>query len=89
VCCGGSAVSPRGRQSEVRGNGRIIVQEDNPKVFNIIKLMGKQDEPGEVMGLGCVKTLVTLPGGPELVRVRVRTRDRLQLYDPSCRGHRR
>jgi signal transduction histidine kinase len=47
----------------VRDNGRGIAQEDLPKVFEIFKRVGKQDVPGEGMGLAYVKALVKRHGG--------------------------
>ncbi len=47
----------------VRDNGRGIAHEDIPKVFDIFRRVGRQDVPGEGMGLSYVKTLVRLQGG--------------------------
>jgi len=47
----------------VRDNGRGIAQEDIPKIFEIFRRVGRQDVPGEGMGLAYVKTLVRLQGG--------------------------
>lgn len=47
----------------VRDNGRGIAKEDIPKAFEIFRRVGKQDTPGEGMGLAYVKTLVRLLGG--------------------------
>jgi PAS domain S-box-containing protein len=44
-------------------NGRGIAQEDMHKVFEIFRRAGKQDVPGEGMGLAYVKTLVRKQGG--------------------------
>jgi signal transduction histidine kinase len=44
-------------------NGRGIAQEDMHKVFEIFRRAGKQDVPGEGMGLAYVKTLVRRQGG--------------------------
>ncbi len=47
----------------VRDNGRGMSQEDIPKAFDIFKRVGKQDVPGEGMGLAYTKTLVRRYGG--------------------------
>ncbi|MCK9419022.1 MAG: PAS domain S-box protein [Nitrospirae bacterium] len=44
-------------------NGRGIAQEDMHKVFEIFRRAGKQDVPGEGMGLAYVKMLVRRQGG--------------------------
>jgi len=47
----------------VRDNGRGIAADDIHKVFEIFKRVGKQDTPGEGMGLAYVKALVKRHGG--------------------------
>lgn len=47
----------------VRDNGRGMAKEDIPRAFEIFRRVGKQDVPGEGMGLAYVKTLVRLLGG--------------------------
>lgn len=47
----------------VADNGCGIAQEDMHKVFEIFRRAGKQDVPGEGMGLAYVKTLVRRQGG--------------------------
>lgn len=47
----------------VRDNGRGMAAEDIPKAFEIFRRVGRQDVPGEGMGLAYVKTLVRLLGG--------------------------
>ncbi|MCK9419026.1 MAG: PAS domain S-box protein [Nitrospirae bacterium] len=47
----------------VSDNGRGIAQEDMHKVFEIFRRAGKQDVPGEGMGLAYVKALVRRQGG--------------------------
>jgi PAS domain S-box-containing protein len=47
----------------VGDNGRGIAQEDMHKVFELFRRAGKQDVPGEGMGLAYVKTLVRRLGG--------------------------
>jgi signal transduction histidine kinase len=47
----------------VSDNGRGIAQEDMHKVFELFRRAGKQDVPGEGMGLAYVKTLVRRQGG--------------------------
>ncbi len=43
---------------EVRDNGRGIAEEDLPKVFEIFRRVGRQDVPGEGMGLAYVQAMV-------------------------------
>jgi signal transduction histidine kinase len=47
----------------VRDNGRGIAKEDTQKVFELFRRVGRQDVPGEGMGLTYVKTLVRRLGG--------------------------
>lgn len=47
----------------VEDNGRGIKKEDMEKVFQIFRRAGKQDKPGEGMGMSYVKTLVARHGG--------------------------
>jgi PAS domain S-box-containing protein len=47
----------------VQDNGRGIAAEDIPKVFEPFRRVGKQDVPGEGMGLAYVQTLVRRHGG--------------------------
>src|SRR4030067_941515 len=47
----------------IRDNGRGIAKEDAQKVFELFRRVGKQDVPGEGMGLTYVKTLVRRLGG--------------------------
>jgi PAS domain S-box-containing protein len=47
----------------VRDNGRGMAKEDIPRAFEIFRRVGKQDVPGEGMGLAYVKTLVRNLGG--------------------------
>jgi len=47
----------------VRDNGRGMAAEDIPRAFEIFKRVGRQDVPGEGMGLAFVKTQVRLHGG--------------------------
>jgi PAS domain S-box-containing protein len=48
---------------QVRDNGRGIAQEDMDKIFAPFRRAGRQDVPGEGMGLPYVQTLVRLHGG--------------------------
>jgi PAS domain S-box-containing protein len=50
-------------QFTVRDNGRGITKEDTQKVFELFRRVGRQDVPGEGMGLTYVKTLVRRLGG--------------------------
>ncbi len=47
----------------VRDNGRGIAAEEIPRAFELFRRVGKQDVPGEGMGLAYVKTLVRRHGG--------------------------
>jgi len=47
----------------IRDNGRGMAKDDIPKAFDIFRRVGKQDVPGEGMGLAFVKTLVRSLGG--------------------------
>jgi signal transduction histidine kinase len=47
----------------IRDNGRGISKEDTQKVFELFRRVGRQDVPGEGMGLTYVKTLVRRLGG--------------------------
>jgi two-component system sensor kinase FixL len=54
---------PDGTVLQVRDNGRGIAAADIPKVFEPFRRVGKQDVPGEGMGLAYVQTLVRRHGG--------------------------
>ncbi len=47
----------------IRDNGRGISKEDTQRVFELFRRVGRQDVPGEGMGLTYVKTLVRRLGG--------------------------
>ena len=47
----------------IRDNGRGIAEEDMPKVFAPFRRVGRQDVPGEGMGLPYVQALVRRHGG--------------------------
>jgi signal transduction histidine kinase len=47
----------------IRDNGRGIPNDEISKVFEMFRRIGKQDVPGEGVGLACVKTLVRRHGG--------------------------
>jgi signal transduction histidine kinase len=47
----------------IRDNGRGVAQEDMDKVFAPFRRAGKQDVPGEGMGLAYVQALVRCHGG--------------------------
>ncbi len=47
----------------IRDNGRGIAEEDMPKVFAPFRRIGRQDVPGEGMGLPYVQALVRRHGG--------------------------
>jgi PAS domain S-box-containing protein len=50
-------------QFMVRDNGRGIAKEDTQKAFELFRRVGRQDVPGEGMGLTYVNTLVRRLGG--------------------------
>jgi PAS domain S-box-containing protein len=64
---GGLAVTAEERGEEhifhVRDSGRGIAPDDIPKVFDIFKRVGRQNVPGEGMGLAYVKALVKRHNG--------------------------
>jgi signal transduction histidine kinase len=47
----------------IRDNGRGIAEADLEKIFEIFRRAGRQDVPGEGVGLAYVKTLVKRQGG--------------------------
>jgi PAS domain S-box-containing protein len=47
----------------VADNGRGIAGEDLPKIFEVFRRVGRQDVPGEGMGLSYVKAMVRRHGG--------------------------
>ncbi|MCK4693850.1 MAG: ATP-binding protein, partial [Anaerolineales bacterium] len=47
----------------IHDNGRGIAEEDMPKVFAPFRRIGRQDQPGEGMGLPYVQTMVRRHGG--------------------------
>jgi len=47
----------------IRDNGRGIAKDDFGKVFQIFRRAGKQDVPGEGMGLAYVQTIIRRHGG--------------------------
>jgi len=47
----------------VRDNGRGMAKDEIPKAFELFRRVGKQDVPGEGMGLAYVKALVRSMGG--------------------------
>ena len=47
----------------VQDNGRGMAKEDIPRAFEIFRRVGRQDVPGEGMGLAYVKALIRLHGG--------------------------
>jgi PAS domain S-box-containing protein len=54
---------PEGIAFRIRDNGRGIAAEDMPKVFAPFRRIGRQDTPGEGMGLPYVQALVRRHGG--------------------------
>ena len=48
---------------QISDNGRGIAQEDQHKVFELFRRAGRQDVPGEGMGLAYVRTMIRRHGG--------------------------
>ena len=65
----------------IRDNGRGIAKDDMPKVFEIFRRLGRQDVPGEGMGLASVKTLVRRHGRTHLVPIGSGQGLHLQFHD--------
>ncbi len=55
--------TPDSTTFSVRDNGRGIAEEDMDKVFAPFRRAGKQDVPGEALGLPCAQTLIHRHGG--------------------------
>ncbi|OJF97264.1 sensor histidine kinase [Pararhizobium antarcticum] len=51
----------------VRDNGRGIASQDNERIFELFRRSGRQDRPGEGIGLAHVRALVRRLGGDVLV----------------------
>lgn len=66
-CIGVIQVSAESGEHEttfhIQDNGRGIAEDDMDKVFEVFRRAGKQDIPGEGMGLAYVKALVRRHGG--------------------------
>ena len=56
-------ITPKTVTFRISDNGRGIAQDDLPKIFDIFRRAGRQDVPGEGMGLAYVRTLVRRHGG--------------------------
>ncbi len=52
----------------VRDNGRGIASQDNERIFELFRRSGRQDKPGEGIGLAHVRALVRRLGGDVAVR---------------------
>jgi len=48
---------------EIEDNGRGIAAEDHQRIFDLFRRAGRQDQPGEGIGLAHVRTLVRKLGG--------------------------
>ena len=48
---------------EIEDNGRGIAAEDHQRIFDLFRRAGRQDQPGEGIGLAHVRTLVRRLGG--------------------------
>ncbi|MDR3564350.1 MAG: HAMP domain-containing sensor histidine kinase [Negativicutes bacterium] len=57
------ADAEEGSLFSVQDNGRGIAPQDREKIFEIFGRTGKQDLPGDGMGLACVRTLIRQLGG--------------------------
>ena len=59
-----AALAPGNRVTvEVADNGRGIAEQDRDRVFELFSRSGKQDQPGEGIGLAYVRTVVRNLGG--------------------------
>ena len=47
----------------IRDNGRGIAEEDLSKIFDLFRRVGKQDVPGDGMGLAYIRTILRQLGG--------------------------
>lgn len=56
-------IGPKAITFRVSDNGRGIAQDDMSRIFEIFRRAGRQDVPGEGMGLAYVRTLVRRHGG--------------------------
>ena len=54
---------PNETRFQVCDNGRGIAKDDSHKIFELFRRAGKQDVPGEGMGLAYVRTLIRRHGG--------------------------
>jgi hypothetical protein len=61
---------PRRVRIEVEDNGRGIAEADRERVFDLFRRAGRQDRPGEGIGLAHVRTLVRNLGGDVSLRSR-------------------
>ncbi len=70
----------------VGDNGRGIAQEDCAKIFDLFSRVGKQDKPGEGLGLAYVRTLVRQLGGRIWCEseLGVGTKMKFTIYKQSC-----
>lgn len=57
------AIGRSGVRIEVKDNGRGIAPEDHERVFELFRRSGRQDSPGEGIGLAHVRSLVRNLGG--------------------------
>ncbi len=64
----------------VEDNGRGVAADDLEKIFDLFRRAGRQDVPGEGMGLACVRTLVRQLGWENLVRIRTRRRHQNEVH---------
>jgi signal transduction histidine kinase len=56
---------------KVSDNGRGIADQDRERVFELFRRAGRQDKPGEGIGLAHVRALVRRLGGDITVRSRI------------------
>ncbi len=61
---------PRRVRIEVEDNGRGIAEADRDRVFDLFRRAGRQDRPGEGIGLAHVRSLVRNLGGDVALRSR-------------------
>ncbi|TNC07654.1 PAS domain S-box protein [Methylobacterium terricola] len=69
---------------EITDNGRGIAQADHARVFELFRRSGKQDQPGEGIGLAHVRTLVRTLGGHISLQSEFGVGTRFDLFLPAA-----
>jgi signal transduction histidine kinase len=80
---------PRGVIYEIEDNGRGIAAEDKSRVFDLFRRGGKQDRPGEGIGLAHLKVLIRRLGGKISCRSELGRGSVFSVFLPQSdlRGH--